>query len=145
MSRSGYSDSCDGWELIMYRGAVASAIRGKRGQQFLRDLIAALDAMPVKRLIDGKLEQAGEVCALGSVGRMRGLSMEAIDENSNENGYDYTYDGDALGKMFGIAPALARETMFQNDNDFEYSTETPEHRWERVRRWAIENLATVQP
>lgn len=35
MSRSGYTDDCDGWQLIMYRGAVASAIRGARGQRLL--------------------------------------------------------------------------------------------------------------
>lgn len=30
MSRSGYSDGCDNeWELICYRGAVASAARGE--------------------------------------------------------------------------------------------------------------------
>lgn len=35
MSRSGYSDDCYGWELICWRGAVNSAIKGKRGQSFL--------------------------------------------------------------------------------------------------------------
>ena len=34
MSRSGYTDECDGWELVRWRGAVNSAIRGKRGQAF---------------------------------------------------------------------------------------------------------------
>ena len=29
MSRSGYTDECDGWELVRWRGAVNSAIRGK--------------------------------------------------------------------------------------------------------------------
>jgi hypothetical protein len=47
MSRSGYSDDHSEWDLIRWRGAVASAIRGKRGQAFLRELLVALDAMPV--------------------------------------------------------------------------------------------------
>lgn len=46
MSRSGYSDDIDNWDLIKWRGQVASAIRGKRGQLFLRELLAALDALP---------------------------------------------------------------------------------------------------
>lgn len=32
MSRCGYSDDYDQWALIRWRGAVESAIRGKRGQ-----------------------------------------------------------------------------------------------------------------
>ena len=38
MSRSGYSDDLDNWDLIRWRGQVSSAIRGKRGQGFLREL-----------------------------------------------------------------------------------------------------------
>ena len=45
MSRSGYSDDCDTWPLICWRGAVASALRGRRGQQFLIELRDALDAI----------------------------------------------------------------------------------------------------
>lgn len=138
MGRSGYSDDCDGWELIMYRGAVASAIHGKRGQQFMRDLVTALDAMPVKRLIKGQLEEGGEVCALGSVGRMRGLSMAAIRMDDED---EFTsYPAKKLSEMFGIAPALARETMFENDQDFMWSDETPEQRWSRIRAWAVTNI-----
>jgi hypothetical protein len=51
MSRSGYTDDVEySWRSIMWRGRVVSAIRGKRGQALLRDLLAALDAMPDKRL-----------------------------------------------------------------------------------------------
>lgn len=61
MSRSGYNDDIDNWALIKWRGQVASAIRGKRGQKMLRDLLAALDAMPEKSLIVHELEsESGE-------------------------------------------------------------------------------------
>lgn len=56
MSRSDYSEDLDMWDLIRWRGQVASAIRGKRGQKLLRDLAAALDAMPVKALIADELQ-----------------------------------------------------------------------------------------
>ena len=66
MSRSGYSDDCDTWPLICWRGAVASALRGKRGQQFLIELRDALDAMPEKRLIAEQLQDGtGCHCTLG--------------------------------------------------------------------------------
>lgn len=30
MSRSGYNDDIDNWQMIKWRGQVASAVRGKR-------------------------------------------------------------------------------------------------------------------
>ena len=70
MSRSGYSDDWDigdnsGW---LYRGAVERAIKGKRGQAFLKEMLAAMDALPEPKLIAEELEQEGAVCAIGSVG-----------------------------------------------------------------------------
>lgn len=60
MSRSGYTDDCDdNWAIICYRGALKSAMRGKKGQAFLKELLAALDAMPRKRLIREHLEIDG--------------------------------------------------------------------------------------
>ena len=54
MSRHGYADDLADDDPLAYgqwRGRVASAIRGRRGQAFLREMRAALDAMPDKRLI----------------------------------------------------------------------------------------------
>lgn len=133
MSRSGYTDDYDDdGSLNLYRGAVERAIRGKRGQKFLRDLVSALDALPVKALIDGELEYEGQVCALGSVGKMRGLAMDGLSE-------DGFYDPDKLAKTFGIAPSMAREIMYENDEGA-WRTETPEERWKRVREWAMEHI-----
>lgn len=51
MSRHGYScDIDDNWALIRWRGAVNSALKGARGQQLLRDIIAALDALSIDAL-----------------------------------------------------------------------------------------------
>jgi len=86
MSRSGYSDDCDGTELNLYRGAVESAIRGKRGQAFLRELLADMDAMPVKELIVGRLEYDGAYCALGVVGHARGLPLHELDSDEEDDG-----------------------------------------------------------
>lgn len=137
MSRSGYSDGCDGWDLIRWRGAVNAAIRGKRGQAFLRELLAALDAMPEKRLIADELRDAdGEVCAIGSVGAARGVDMSTLDVE----------DPDSIAKAFGIASALVQEIEFMNDDDFSYCNRsaTPEQRWTRMRAWIAEQIRAEQ-
>lgn len=128
MSRSDYSDDIDNWDLIRWRGQVASAIRGKRGQKLLNDLANALDAMPVKRLIKGELKENGEYCALGVVGEKRGLSMDDIDPD----------DPETVAKTFDIAEQLAREIVFQNDDNCEYKT--PEQRWEYMRAWVQDKI-----
>lgn len=164
MSRSGYHDDSDDlWASIRWRGAVAAAIRGRRGQNMLRELIAALDAMPEKRLIKGFLVtpqeaskydtfagecsgRVGEVCALGALGLARGIDMTGIDPE------DYY----AIATAFDIAKALAREIEYENDERepmkgesylddtgrqrWRRIPETPEERWQRMRDWAAKQI-----
>lgn len=143
MSRSGYSDDLDQWDLIRWRGAVASAIRGKRGQAFLRELAAALDAMPEKRLVRGSFQRDdGCVCALGAVAKVRGIDTSRFEEE-----YDGV-DTAKVGEAFGVPKALAAEIMFENDEDFEYGSgdDTPERqarRWQQMRKWVEKNLRTA--
>lgn len=137
MSRSGYSDDCDmDWRWIMWRGRVASAIRGKRGQKLLRELVEALDAMPEKKLIAHELRNSEGVCALGAVGVRRGVALEAIDPE----------DSSAVAAAFDVANALVREIEFVNDEEyFGPSEETPESRWRRVRDWAARQIKAEEP
>jgi len=158
MSRSDYSDDCYGWELICYRGAVKSAIRGKRGQALLNELVEALDALPEKSLsAESLVSRDGEYCALGALGRMRGMIMEPTDPDD--------VDASEVAKMFGVATALAAEIMFENDEVISENrwvkVETfgplPRHgmrertvkvadplagerRWLHMREWAMSNL-----
>ena len=55
MSRSGYVDCDDPLAAGRWSAQVKSAMRGKRGQAFLRELASAMDAMPVKELIADEL------------------------------------------------------------------------------------------
>ncbi len=124
MSRSGYHDDLDNWDLIRWRGQVASAIRGKRGQGLLKELLASLDAMPEKALVTSEYEtEQGEVCTLGALGKARGIEMKGFDADD--------YDGWA--HTFGVAPQLVQEITYLND-ECGYN-ETPEHRWQRMRNW----------
>lgn len=133
MSRAGYSDDIDdNWSLIRWRGQVASAIRGKRGQAFLRELVASLDALPEKRLIAHDLQSDCGVCAVGSVGLRRGIDMSGLDPECYE----------AVAGAFGIAEPLVREIEFENDEAFWVST--PEDRWRHMRAWAVANLRPAQ-
>lgn len=135
MSRSGYSDDCE--NLGLWRQAVSVAIHGKRGQAFLREMAAALDAMPVKELVaDVVVRDDKNVCAIGSVALARGLDVSQLD----------IHDRDAVGKAFGIAPALAAEIAFLNDDDFGprwKESEDPARRWKRMRAWVDEQLRSA--
>lgn len=134
MSRSGYSDDGGEWSLICWRGAVASATRGARGQALLRDLAAALDGLETKRLIADELVHEGEVCALGALGRARGLDMTGLDPE----------DTDTVAHVFGIARALAAEIVFMNDEAY-CDSPTPEQRFLRMREWVGKQIKPVQP
>lgn len=107
MSRSGYTDDNDDqWASIRWRGAVKSALSGKRGQAFLRELLSALDAMPEKELTTAELQVDGQFCALGVVGQARGVDLAQVD----------TEDWQQLSSTFGIAESMAREIMYENDD-----------------------------
>lgn len=131
MSRSNYTDDLDHLQLGRWRGRVMSAIRGKRGRALLTDLLAALDEMPEKRLIAHELlREDGEVCALGAVGKRRGVDMTNLDPD----------EPDDVAAAFDIAEPLAREIVYENDEAGSYK-ETPEQRWTRVRAWVAEQLS----
>ncbi len=129
MSRSGYSYDYE--HLDLYRASVDRALRGRRGQKFLRELAEAMDAMPEKRLITRDLERGGDVCTLGVVGRERGIDMDRIDQDDPEH----------VGQAFGIARSMAAEIEDVTD-DTGPASETPEQRWVRVRRWVALHLTS---
>lgn len=169
MSRSGYCDDIDDTLAHgRWRAQVRSATRGKRGQKLLREMLAALDAMPEKRLVPFELEvsadadakhaadwsritgmdpseylthalrrdervKEGDVCALGALGKMRGLDMSNLDPE----------DPDTVASAFDIASPLAREIVYMNDEVSSHN-ETPEQRWTRMRKWVASQLLAEQ-
>ena len=131
----------------MWRGAVASALRGKRGQAFLREMRTALDELSEPRLIAGimvateGIDWEAGVCSLGAVGirrKMDRIELDALDNAEREE----------IGLAFGIAGAMAAEIQWINDEaSFRVigrhgrsRWETPEQRFTRVRAWIDSRL-----
>lgn len=129
----------------------------------LRELLAALDAMPEKRLIARELHADGDFCALGVVGAARGIDMEKLDPE----------DWEAVAEAFGIAPCMVREIVFENDEsidefdwidvelvgpvrphhpDFGRNIRTvrvpaqraEERRWRHMREWVASQIARTE-
>jgi len=141
--RSGYTDELDQKELAMWRGQVASAIRGKRGQALLRDCLAALDAMPLKRIIaDVLVDGKDDVCLLGAGGKTRNIpDLDKLDPEEHAT----------LGKLFNVAPCLIQEIEWVNDERTrdkwvgdKLVEQTPEERFASVRQWLVENIKPVE-
>lgn len=134
MSRSGYWEDWDGdgRPPEFYRRAVENAINGKRGQAFLTELLAALDALPYPRLIDGELiDEGGEVCALGALAIRRKMDVTKVDVE----------DPDSVADAFKIPRCLAAEIEYENDDDFAiHSQITPEQRFQYMRKWVVSCL-----
>ena len=131
MSRSGYTDDLDAKRYGLYRGRVASAIRGKRGQRLLRCLAEAMDAMPRKELIAGEfVTEDGESCALGSLALYAGIP-DADDIDSE--------DHELLSEIFDVPRCLIREIENENDECSCYPTDVME-RWDRMRDWVSSKI-----
>ncbi len=140
MSRSGYSYDGDGsnWGMICLRGAVESAMRGKRGQSFLRELLAVLDNMPEKKLLAVTINTDEGCCTLGAITKARGIDTSDLDAIDPYD--DYGESATALANRLGIANAMAKEIVFMNDEGA-WGIETPEGRWQRMRAWVAAALS----
>jgi hypothetical protein len=131
VSRSGYTDDCDSYLLNLWRANIGRATAGKRGQAFFRALLDALDAMPEHKLTSGELEnEEGAVCALGALRVAKGIPL---DDSVAESEWD------SLGEVFGVAPMLCQEVMYENDEG-RRGKETDEERWQRMRSWVADQL-----
>lgn len=138
MSRSNYCDDLDQWDLIRWRGAVKAAIRGRRGQAFLRAMRDALDAMPEKALIaDEIVDDHGECCAIGAVALARGMDVSTLDPE----------DPDGVAAAFDVSQALVREITYMNDEWIH--NPSAQRRWQYMRDWVerqiIENPPVPSP
>ena len=95
MGRITYSEDDDfNNQGLMWMANQERSIKGRKGQAALRELEAALLALPEKRLISGELENAvGEVCAVGALAKFKGKDNPRVGDCFGEQGeMSVTYD-----------------------------------------------------
>jgi hypothetical protein len=132
MSRISYSDEEDyPGQFELWQANCRRSIAGKQGQEELRELHAALIALPDKRLVHGELvsEDGEEVCAIGAYARRKGLDLSKFDPEDAS---------DEVGITAGM-PALVAWKVVEM-NDVELSHVTPEKRYERMLSWVEKQL-----
>ena len=131
MSRSGYMecDDFDHWAALRWRGVIASATRGKRGQAMFKELLTALDAMPNKRLIkDDLITETGDSCAIGAL-----LMHRETPEARNMHEYN-----EAIAEELDVHMCIVQEVEWENDNGG--WNLTPEQRWTHMRTWVAKQI-----
>lgn len=145
----GCESECRLW--ILDQANQRRALAGKRGQKVLRELEAALLAMPERRLVNGVLcdAETGEVCALGqlAVHRMeRGglpheLAVKEVAEWEGDDGNAWSTSYWVGKRRLGLAQPLATAVQYQNDEV--RSADTPEQRWEHLLAWVRSQIKEV--
>ena len=131
------------WMPGQQAGALKSAIRGRRGQRLLLDLVAGLDALSVPELSAGALEDeaTGCCCALGAVRRYRGAAAVPLCFDPMEK----DLEPPNFAEAFDVAPALAWAVVDSNEGWSDSNQESARRqRWARVRAWAVKHLLGVE-
>lgn len=141
MSRLSYNEMSSVEEVRWQRNS-AMTLKSKRGQQMLRDLEAALLALPQKRLLGDTFyePESGEVCALAAYARHKGCDVEKLQRLELDSGEE---QADWVAWMYDQARTLTWNIIDLNDNGGGYFVrhETPEQRYERVLQWVQSHLS----
>jgi hypothetical protein len=137
-------------QSLLWEANQERCIRGKKGQAALRELEAALLALPQKRLITDELENAqGDVCAIGALARFKGKENPMIGDSFGDPEDSLTIGVDeieratiALAQELGVPRLAALAVVRENDEDDYYPvTVTPERRYERMLKWVQDALS----
>lgn len=101
MSRIAYSDDEEfPGQFAMWQANCSRSLAGKQGQWALRELEAAIVALPTKRLISGAIACNGEVCAVGALivalktreGVARDEVLKSLERQPSEDEWDDELD-----------------------------------------------------
>ena len=112
----------------------------KNGQRYLRELKAALEAMPLRRLLRGELAGYAPgneelVCALGAFAMYKGTSFNDLDAYQGADG------SIELAQAHGMTQTLAYMVGIENDRTRwdvaarSLRPESPEQTWQRMYDW----------
>lgn len=155
MSRISYNepeDDADFLRVCAFEANTKRHLKGKKGQAALKELEAALIALPEKRLVyskfvvrHGEADDIGEVCALGALALKRcmdkGLTRSEAIKKIEQDGPDPDDEGwgatENTAEYLKVKVNFAWEVMERND---EYGGPTPEERYKRVLAWVREQI-----
>ena len=139
--RVNYSEDEDyGGQFNLWQANCRRSRQGKKGQAALRELEAALLAMPDKRIQkDVLVEPSGEACAIGALMLHRMISAGMSREQAIEEcGAFEPLDTEDHGVSFGLPRLVAWSVAVENDEY--YRVESPEERYRRILAWIREEL-----
>jgi hypothetical protein len=137
--RIGYSDEEDyPGQFGLWQGNCSRSLSGRNGQASLRELEAALVALPSKRLIANELDDGEDVCAIGALVRYKQHTPKADPECEMED----------IGVECGMPRLVAWKVVELNDIELDYRWTggsrvpyTPEERYISVLQWVRKQLA----
>lgn len=139
-------------QAILWEANQERSLKGRKGQEALRRLEAALLALPEPKLIADAIEDAnGLVCGLGAMAKHENYEGSlALPESPSENASDeewneyYSHeDSDAaaieramlaLAESLDVPKLVAIGIIYENDDS--YSAQTPEARYTKLLAWA---------
>lgn len=127
-------------QFYLYQANCTRSVKGQAGQKALRELEAALLALPSKRLIAEELDDGQDVCAIGALVRHKKITPTSDSEWEMEN----------VGVECGMPHLVAWKVVELNDVEFldrwrDGAREfyTPEERYDAMLKWVRQQIAPI--
>lgn len=159
MSRIDYVDCDDNADFLRacaFEANTERHLKGEKGQKALRELEAALLALPEKKLLysefvvreEGKDEE-GAVCALGAValkrrmdkGMTRAQALKEIKEKGPLHDGDHPWTGiKKTAEFMDLKVNFVWEVVEKNDEECSRNCK-PEDRYQHVLEWVQKRIA----
>jgi hypothetical protein len=124
-------------QFNLWQGNCQRSLSGRKGQAALRELRAALLALPSKRLIANELDDGADCCAIGALVRYKSLTPKS----------DREYEMEEVGVECGMPRMVAWKVVELNDVQLDRRWDgmksvelTPEERYDAVLKWVGEQL-----
>lgn len=149
-------------QFALWQANCRRSLQGKKGQAALRELEAALLALPEKRLIADKMIDAdGEVCAIGALAKHKGRDLLAEPHMGDPDEFEGDGEMEEIGVELGMPRLVAWKVVCKNDVEIDghyenlpgpyrwfqeqsrlraYVPVTPEMRYEKMLAWVRQQL-----
>lgn len=131
--RIGYSEDEDfAGQFELWQANCRRSLQGKKGQAALRELEAALLALPDKRLIEGEMiDKDGDVCAIGALAKHKGRDLLAEPHVGDPDEFGGDGEMEEIGVELGMPRLVAWKVVCKNDIEIRghYQTLPGPYRW----------------